>query len=82
MTSIKIREFKIDNDEPEKTVTIPLSVFKIVAKIMPKKALDALQQNDIDIEEIRKLTENPDIQGTILEIEEHSKGSRTIISIE
>ena len=82
MTSIKIREFKIDNDEPEKTVTIPLSVFKIVAKIMPKKALDALQQNDIDIEEIQKLTENPDIQGTILEIEEHSKGSRTIISIE
>jgi len=82
MTSIKIREFKIDNDEPEKTVTIPLSVFKIVAKIMPKKALDTLQQNDIDIEEIRKLTENPDIQGTILEIEEHSKGSRTIISIE
>ena len=82
MRSIKIREFKIGSNTPEKTVTIPLTIFKIVAKLMPKKALDALQQNDIDIEEIRKLTENPDIQGTILEIEEHSKGSRTIISIE
>jgi hypothetical protein len=80
--SIKIREFKIGSDTPEKTVTIPLTIFKIVAKIMPKKALDALQQNDIDIEEIQKVADNPDIQGIILEVEEHTKGVRTIISIE
>ncbi len=82
MQSIKIREFKIDSDLPETTVTIPLSIFKIVAKIMPRKALDALQQNDIDVEEIQKLAENPEVQGTILEVEEHTKGSKTIISIE
>ncbi len=82
MESIKIREFKIGNDMPEKTVTIPLSVFRIVASIMPKKALAALQQNDIDIEEIQKLAKNPEVQGTILELEEHTKGSRTVISIE
>jgi len=80
--SIKIREYKIDSDLPETTVTIPLSVFKIVAKIMPRKALDALQQNDIDVEEIQKLAENPEVQGTILEVEEHSKGSKIIISVE
>jgi len=82
MRSIKIREFKIGSDTPEKTVTIPLTIFKIVAKLMPKKALDALQQNDIDIEEIQKAADNPDIQGIILEVEEHTKGVRTIISIE
>jgi hypothetical protein len=82
MQSIKIREFKIDSDLPETTVTIPLSIFKIVAKIMPRKALDALQQNDIDVEEIQKLAENPEVQGTILEVEEHTKGSKIIISIE
>jgi arsenate reductase-like glutaredoxin family protein len=82
MRSIKIREFKIGSDTPEKTVTIPLTIFKIVAKIMPKKALDALQQNDIDIEEIQNVADNPDIQGIILEVEEHTKGVRTIISIE
>ncbi len=63
-------------------MTIPLTIFKIVAKLMPKKALDALQQNDIDIEEIQKAADNPDIQGIILEVEEHTKGVRTIISIE
>ncbi len=82
MQSIKIREFKIDSDLPETTVTIPLSIFKIVAKIMPRKALDALQQNDIDVEEIQKLAEHPEVQGTILEVEEHTKGTKTIISIE
>ena len=49
---------------------------------MPKKALEALQQNDIDIVEIQKLAENREVQGTILEVEEHTKGSRTVISIE
>ena len=82
MRSLKIREFKIGSNTPEKTVTIPLTIFKIVAKLMPKKALDALQQNDIDIEEIQKAADNPDIQGIILEVEEHTKGVRTIISIE
>jgi hypothetical protein len=82
MRSLKIREFKIGSDTPEETVTIPLSIFKIVAKIIPKKALAALQQNDIDIEEIQKLADNPEIQGIILEVEEHTKGVRTTISIE
>ncbi len=82
MRSLKIREFKIDSDTPEETVTIPLSIFKIVAKIIPKKALAALQQKDIDIEEIQKLADNPEIQGLILEVEEHAKGVRTTISIE
>ena len=82
MRSLKIREFKIGSDTPEETVTIPLSIFKIVAKIIPKKALAALQQNDINIEEIQKLADNPEIQGIILEVEEHTKGVRTTISIE
>ena len=77
MRSLKIREFKIDSDTLEETVTIPLSIFKIVAKIIPKKALVALQQKDIDIEEIQKLADNPEIQGLILEVEEHAKGVRT-----
>ena len=82
MRSLKIREFKIDSDTPEETVTIPLSIFKIVTKIIPKNALAALQQKDIDIEEIQKLADNPEIQGLILEVEEHAKGVRTTISIE
>ena len=75
MRSIKIREFKTGRDTPEQTVTIPLSIFKIVAKLLPKNALDALQKNDINIEEIQKLADNP-------EVEEHSKEVKTITSIE
>ena len=42
----------------------------------------ALRDNDIDIDEIRRLAESDEVQGTIVEIEEHAKGTRTIISIE
>ena len=63
-------------------MTIPLSVFRIVAKIMPQKARDALRQNDIDVEKIRKLAENSEFQGTILQVEDHGKGSCTMISTE
>jgi hypothetical protein len=37
---------------------------------------------DIDIEQIQKLAEDPDIQGTILEAESYKKGVRAVISIE
>ncbi len=82
MRSIKIREFKSGDDTPEHTVTIPMSVFRIVTKLLPKKALETLQKHDIDIEEIRTLADNPEIEGTILEVEEHKKQVRTVISIE
>jgi len=82
MRSLKIRKFKIGSDKPKKTVTIPLAIFKIAATVIPKKALGALQEDVIDIEEIQKLADNPDIQGTILEAEDHTEGVKTIISIE
>jgi hypothetical protein len=82
MKCIKITKYKSGNDNPEATVTIPLTIFKVAAKIVPKKALGALQENDIDIEQLQKLSENPDIEGTILEAENHVKGVKVIIAIE
>ena len=79
---IKITKYKSGNDSPETTVTIPLTIFKIAAKILPQKALDALQETDIDIEQLQKLSENPDIEGTILEAENNVKRVKIIISIE
>ena len=82
MNSIKIVKYKSGNDTPEATVTIPVTIFKIAAKMIPKKALGALHENDIDIEELQRLSENPEIEGTILEAEDHVKGVKVIISIE
>jgi len=42
----------------------------------------ASQENIIDIEEIQKLADNPESQGTILKAVDHTEGVRTIIAIE
>jgi hypothetical protein len=79
---LKIIKYRSGSDKPEATVTIPLKIFKIAATLIPKKALVALQENDIDIEALQKISENPDIEGTILEAEDHVKGVKVIIFIE
>jgi hypothetical protein len=82
MKSIKITKYIIGEEDPESAVKIPLKIFKVAAKIIPKKVLATLQENDIDIEQIQKLAEDPDIEGTILEAESYKKGVRAVISIE
>ena len=82
MKNLKIAKYIIGEDDPESVVKIPLKIFKIAAKIIPKKVLVELQENDIDIEQMQKLAEDPDIQGTILEAENFKKGVRAVISIE
>jgi len=82
MADLKIRVFKEGNPEPDKTVTIPGGVLKIASKLIPKKAMDALQQEGIDFEEIIRLSENPEAHGTLVEVEEHKKNERVVIALE
>ena len=82
MESLKIRVYKQGNSKPQTSVTIPVCILKIASKLIPKKATAALQEEGIDINEIIKLASNPEIKGTLLEVEEHEKNERIIISIE
>ena len=82
MADVKIRVFKHGEAQPETTVTIPGSVLNVASKLIPKKAAAALQEEGIDIDELIKLSQNPDVRGTIVEIEEHKKNEKIIISLE
>ena len=82
MTDLKIRVFKSGEKEPETTVTIPGNVLKIASKLIPKRLAAILQDKGIDIEEIIKLSENPDAQGTLIEVEEHKKKEKVVIVLE
>ena len=82
MADLKIRVFKDGDSAPETTVTIPGGVLKIASKLIPKQAAVALQEKGIDLEEIIKLSENPDAHGTLVEIEEHKKNERIVIALE
>ncbi len=82
MADVKIRVFKHGESQPDTTVTIPGSVLNVASKLIPKRAVVALQAEGIDLDELIKLSQNPDVQGTLVEIEEHKKNEKIVISLE
>ena len=82
MTKLCFKKFEQKNKKLLKTVSIPLTVLKMVKSLIPKKAKEELQKEGIDIKEIIKLSESPDFTGTILEVDSHEKHEKIIISLE
>jgi hypothetical protein len=84
MASLKIRTFHDGNTEPKTTITVPLAIIRYASKIIPKHFTKALQEKgiDIDTDMIVELSQNKEIRGTIVEIEDHQKNEKIVITIE
>jgi hypothetical protein len=82
MADLKIRIFKNGKPQPETTITVPGRVLPIAAKLVPKRAAAALQEKGIDLNEIIQLSTQAEINGTLVEIEEHRKNEKIVISLE
>ena len=82
MADLKIRVFKNDAPNPATTVTIPGGVLKIASNLIPHKAVGAMKAQGIDLEEIVRLSQNPEAHGKLVEVEDHEKNERLVISLE
>ena len=82
MKNLRIRVYKHGGDQPDTTVTIPGSVLRLASRLIPKRAQEAMLGEGIDIGELVQLAEQPDVQGTLIEIEEHAKNERIVIALE
>jgi hypothetical protein len=82
MADLKIKIFKNDELNPETTITIPGTVLQVASKLIPKRATAVLQEKGIDINEIVDLSNRQDVRGTIIEVEEHKKNNKIVISLE
>ncbi len=82
MRSLKIKVFKGSESNPETTCTIPTAVLQVAFKLIPKQAMAALREKGIELEEIIKLSSNPDVHGTLLEVEDHKKNEKVVIALE
>jgi hypothetical protein len=82
MADLKIKIFKNKESNPETTITIPGTVLQVASKLIPNQATIALQEKGIDINEIIELSNRQDIRGTIIEVEEHKKNNKIVISLE
>jgi hypothetical protein len=84
MASLKIRTFNDGDTEPKTTISIPLKIVRYAKKLMPKHFTKALQEKgiDIDTDMIVELSQNKEIRGTIVEIENHQKNEKIVVAIE
>lgn len=82
MAGLVIREFREGCVHPDTTVKIPETVLTIATKLIPKKALEALHEQGIDLEEIVRLSKNPEFKGIVAEVEDHKENKRIEISVE
>jgi hypothetical protein len=82
VADLKIMIYESGAIKPNTTITIPGSVIKVASRLIPRRAASALQEKGIDLNEIVKLSENPDVRGTLVEIEEHDTNERIVIALE
>jgi len=82
MRCLKIRIFKGGETSPETTCTIPTAVLQLAMKLVPKQAMAALREQGIELGEIASLASNPEVNGTLLEVEDHKKNEKVVITLE
>ena len=82
MANLKIRVVKGMSEQPATTVTIPGGILKIASHLIPNKASAALKEEGIDMDELVRLAEDPEAKGNLVEIEDHEKNQKVIISLE
>ncbi len=82
MADLKIKVFKDGADGPETTITIPLDVLRRASKLMPSHILSSLEEKGIDINHLLNATRKDKMLGTLVEIEEHRKNEKVVISVE
>jgi hypothetical protein len=82
MSDLKVRIYKRGSPEPATTITIPGGVLRIARKLIPRRALAAMQAEGIDVEEIVRLSESPEAAGELARIEDHEKDEMVVLALE
>ncbi len=82
MIKLKIRMYENNEPDPKTTISVPLGMLRFVSRFVPANLKESLLKKGIDVEMIADLAKSEEIHGTLVEIEEHKKNEKTVISIE
>jgi hypothetical protein len=82
VSSLKIRIYKGASAAPDTTVTIPLAVLRLGHKLVPRRVEEGLRDQGVDLGELIRLSDSPEVAGTLVEIEDHRKNERVVVAIE
>ena len=82
MVKLKIRIYENNEPEPKTTISVPLGMLQFVSRFIPAGLKASLAKKGVDVALIGELARSEAIRGTLVEIEEHKKREKTVISIE
>ncbi|HWA17795.1 MAG TPA: hypothetical protein VG757_02260 [Devosia sp.] len=82
MSDVKVRVYRGDDQHLSSTVTIPGGILRIAANLVPRRAVEALRNEGVELEELVGLSERPEAQGKLVEVEDHDKNERIVVSLE
>ena len=81
-SSLFIRVFENNEKKPAQTVTIPLGVLKLARNFIPNRAKVALEKEGINLDQVMGLVDQREAPGVLLEVDDHKKKRKVVISIE
>jgi hypothetical protein len=82
MSDLKVRVYKHGSADPSTTVTIPGGILKVAVKLIPRRALTAMEEEGIDVNEIVRLSESHEAVGELARIEDHDKDEMVVLALE
>ncbi len=82
VTKLIVRTYENGEETPAKTVTVPLAVFRVARNLIPTRALEALQAEGIDLDHLFWLANEQAGPAVLLEVEDHNKKRKVVISVE
>ena len=82
VTKLIVRTYEDGGEAPAKTVTVPLAVFRVARNLIPTRALETLQAEGIDLDQLFGLANEQEGPAVLLEVEDHKKKRKIVFSVE
>lgn len=71
-----------EGENPGTTFKVPLAVFQLAAKLLPRKALDAMEREGMAVQEVIRATKSGELKGQVLEVIDRKDNERIVITVE
>ena len=82
MKKLRIRTYSGNSESPDKTITVPMGMARIAAKLIPANISAKLAEKGVDIVALINAVKEEDVCGVLTEIDDHVKQEKIIVSIE
>ncbi|MFH4594760.1 hypothetical protein WKW23_22060 [Vibrio alginolyticus] len=81
MRKLKIDTYACDSGELQDSLSIPLGLAKVVAKIIPQHISSKFDENGEQLEALVNSLKDAKVEGVLLEMEDKAGNERVVISV-